>query len=255
MRSLALLALLLPQPSLTGASSNFSFVGYLPEWRYEGANWATLSSHLSHLILFSAEPLPTGELTGLDRFPREALLAEARAAAAAHHCQLLLCFGGNGRSGGFSAMVRSPAARARFVAAAAALVAKAGAHGVDINWEYPGYAFGSGYQAEAEVERDYRGLGALARELRAALGADAPLTLAYYPDGCVSTLFSLSLPPSFPLAVALGLPLACHSASCATLFSLSRRPQNAHHPWQAPRGHAAQARPAPLRGPHARHDL
>ena len=33
----------------------FSLVGYLPEWRHEGADFDRLASHLSHLILFSAE--------------------------------------------------------------------------------------------------------------------------------------------------------------------------------------------------------
>ena len=177
---LLLLLLLLPHPA-----SSFAYVGYLPEWRYAGANWRTLAAHLSHLLLFSAEPLPSGALSGLDRLPPPAQLAEARAAAAAAGCQLLVCFGGNGRSSGFSPMVRSSAARARFVKAAVALVRKEQLDGIDINWEYPGYSFGSGYQSDTELEQDYRGLAALARELRAALGASKALTLAYYPDGCV----------------------------------------------------------------------
>ena len=36
-----------------------------------------------------------------------------------------------------------------------------GFDGVDYNWEYPGYAFGTGYKAEAEVDADYAGLRAL----------------------------------------------------------------------------------------------
>ena len=32
---------------------------------------------------------------------------------------------------------------------------------MDYNWEYPGYAFGTGYKAEAEVDADYAGLRAL----------------------------------------------------------------------------------------------
>jgi hypothetical protein len=177
---LLLLLLLLPHPT-----ASFAYIGYLPEWRYAGANYRTLAAHLSHLLLFSAEPLPTGELSGLDRLPPPAQLAEARAAATAAGCQLLVCFGGNGRSSGFSAMTRSSTARARFVKAAAALVARERLDGIDINWEYPGYSFGSGYQSDAELEKDYRGLAALARELRAALGSNRTLTLAYYPDGCV----------------------------------------------------------------------
>jgi GH18 family chitinase len=161
----------------------FATIGYLPEWRYSGANFNTLAAHLSHLIFFSAEPLPSGELTGLDRLPSPAVLAEARAAAAATGTKLMVCFGGNGRSSGFSAVARAKPRRARFVARVAALVRGGAYDGVDINWEYPGYAFGSGYKPEGEVEADYAGLAALLRALRRALPAGAPLTLAYYPDG------------------------------------------------------------------------
>ena len=224
MRAAALLCLLLP---LTLAK-NFSFAGYLPEWRYEGANWHTLSSHLTHLILFSAEPLPSGELTGLDRFPRAELLAEARAAAAAHGCKLLLCFGGNGRSSGFSAMSRNKHKRARFVAAVGALLQSTGTDGVDLNWEYPGYAFGSGYMSDAEVNKDYVGLAAVARELRAALGSAKAITLAYYPDGCV---------PSSPLQA---LQAICPAFCSKNAHS---RP-HPHTTQQAPGSPPPQARPA-----------
>jgi chitinase len=116
----------------------FSVASYLPEWRYEGANWDEIARHSTHVILFSLEPSRDGGLLALDRLPRAELMADAVAAAAKHGAELLLCFGGNGRSNGFSAMVRSDAARARFVASATALVEKHGLHGIDYNWEYPG---------------------------------------------------------------------------------------------------------------------
>ena len=40
---------------MRSSARDFSLVGYLPEWRHEGADFDRLSSHLSHLILFSAE--------------------------------------------------------------------------------------------------------------------------------------------------------------------------------------------------------
>lgn len=60
-------------------------------------------------------------------------MAEAKAAAAAHGTALLICFGGNGRSGGFSPMVASKAARTRFIKELVALMEK---HGVDSQGRY-----------------------------------------------------------------------------------------------------------------------
>eukprot|EP01047_Picozoa_sp_COSAG01_P055279 COSAG01_NODE_6136_length_3827_cov_4.176628_2_plen_380_part_00 len=163
--------------------AEFGVLAYLPEWRYEGANWDVICEHVSHLIVFSLEVKPDGGLGALDRIPRPALMAEAQAAASAHDTALLICFGGNGRSGGFSAMVRSETARARFLVNLQRLMAKHGFDGVDYNWEYPGYQFGRGYLPEAEVQADYAGLQLLFAETRQALGAAAPITMSYYPDG------------------------------------------------------------------------
>ena len=167
--------------------SDFAVASYLPEWRYEGANWDEIAKHSTHLILFSLEPTPTGGIQALDRLPRPALLKQARAASSRYGAKLLLCFGGNGRSSGFSSMVRSKSAREKFVGSALALVDKYGFDGIDYNWEYPGqvdskswtmrscilcayisvttdatcvtlrYAFGSGYKDEQQIELDYAG--------------------------------------------------------------------------------------------------
>lgn len=143
-------------------------VAYLPEWRFHAVNWGAVCTHVSHLILFrcarpaaffprwgfahragaracSAEVGPEGCLLALDRLPAGGALAEARAAARSAGTALLLCVGGNGRSGGFGAMVRSVPARKRFVAGLVAALLERGLDGVDYNWEYPGYAFGTGY--------------------------------------------------------------------------------------------------------------
>ena len=175
------------------APAGFSVFGYLPEWRYSGANFGTLFAHLSHLAFFSAEPHPDGKgrLYGLDRVPSAALLAEARAAAARHGTRLLLCLGGNGRSSGFGPTVRDSAARARLAKAIAKLVVEKELDGVDLNWEYPGYEFGTGYMSDAAVKADWDGLAALVADVRAAFAAKGRargggrdiVTLAYYPDG------------------------------------------------------------------------
>lgn len=80
-------------------------------------------------------------------------------------------------------MVANAKARARFIAAGVQLCDEHDFDGVDYNWEYPGYDFRSGYQAEAQVVADYRGLAALVRETKAATGwGGRTLSLAYYPD-------------------------------------------------------------------------
>lgn len=97
---------------------------------------------------------------------------------------LLICVGGNGRSAGFSRAVASKRSRSRFIAALVRLCENLGLDGVDYNWEYPGYHFGSGYASEDAVARDYQGLIALLRETSAAFAPSGRrVTLAYYPDG------------------------------------------------------------------------
>jgi chitinase len=156
---------------------------YLPEWRYAGADFETICKSLTHIALFSAEPGPDGSIWGLDRLPNGAALIDAQHAAAQHGCKLIICFGGNGRSTHFSAVVRSSSLRRTFVANVVALIEKMGAAGVDYNWEYPGFAFGTGYASDKEAKADYRGLLLLVKQTRKALGDNAALTLAYYPDG------------------------------------------------------------------------
>ena len=181
--------------SASARSEDVAVVGYLPEWRYEGANYDVIATHVSHLLFFSLEVLPDGGIGALDRLPSAAILAEARIAADRHGTELLVCFGGNARSAGFSPMVRSDTARARFVANVLALIERLKLDGVDYNWEYPGYEFGRGYLAPSEVDADYAGLIALFRDTRAAFSAHAAesssssrngrltITMAYYPDG------------------------------------------------------------------------
>jgi GH18 family chitinase len=160
--------------------SAFAVVGYLPEWRYGGANFDTLFDTLTHLVFFSAEPSASGALVGLDRLPDAETLAAAKRAAARTGTKLLLCLGGNGRSSFFSAATATPAARGRLVAAVVAQLDAMGLDGVDYNWEYPGYAFGRGYD-EAAVEAEWDALAALVRDTKAA--GVGVVSLAYYPDG------------------------------------------------------------------------
>ena len=103
-------------------NNEFTVSAYLPELRFEGANFDTICSHVHDLIFFSLEPSSTGEIAGLDRFPAAHVLADAKKAADKFKCKLLICFGGNGRSSGFSAMTRNRVFLKKFVANVAKLI-------------------------------------------------------------------------------------------------------------------------------------
>lgn len=119
---------------------------------------AVFAPSVTELILFSVQPTSAGDLsftvglTEAQAWPREGRagcrpcfadgltnkIASFAAAARAHGVRrVLLCVGGGGRSSGFAALVAAPAARARLVQRVAALCAKHGLHGVDLDWEAP----------------------------------------------------------------------------------------------------------------------
>ena len=76
-----LLLLSVPRGSMSKAHvSDMMVAAYLPEWRYEGANWVDICATVTHLILFSLEVTTDGRLDAFDRIPRKELLLEARAA-------------------------------------------------------------------------------------------------------------------------------------------------------------------------------
>lgn len=113
----------------------------------------------------------------MDKFPSSHVLDAARGQG----CQLIICFGGNGRSSGFSAMTRNPEARKVFVKKVKQLVKRFKLDGVDYNWEYPGYGFSTGYNAADEVKKDYDGLLSLLQDTRRIMPKKT-LSIAYYPD-------------------------------------------------------------------------
>ena len=81
-------------------------------------------------------------------------MKQAREAADRHGGKLLLCFGGNSRTGGFPGMVTSKARRKAFLAALHELLSSRGFDGVDYNWEYP------------TNEEEWKGLVRLMKESR-----------------------------------------------------------------------------------------
>jgi chitinase len=164
---------------LTVLSSNFirsyafAVIGYMPEYRL-GSNYnyeEAFKNGLTHVIFFSLE-VSTTEFTpsALDRLPPPDILKQARAAADAYGGKLLLCFGGNSRTGGFPGMVVDKTRRHRFLTALSDLLVSHSFDGVDYNWEYP----------TKYVE--WEGLAELMKETKALLNGQAIVTSAFYPD-------------------------------------------------------------------------
>mmetsp|Transcript_34351 Transcript_34351/g.49942 ORF Transcript_34351/g.49942 Transcript_34351/m.49942 type:complete len:345 (-) Transcript_34351:57-1091(-) len=117
--------------------------GYLPEYRlqnkfdYDGL----FSMGLTHLIYFSLEIDPsTGLPSALDRLPPLDDIRRARTAADRFGGKLMLSFGGNGRSAGFSYMVATKKRRRKFIEQLNLLIEEYSIDGVDYNWEYPSTA-------------------------------------------------------------------------------------------------------------------
>lgn len=113
-----------------------------------------------------AVPAADGSIPDLGADDAANLRATA-AKARASGVEVLLSIGGWGGSAGFSGAASSDATRARFAAAAAALVEKFGLDGVDVDWEYPDQP-GAGNPHRPE---DRANFPLLLRATRAALDA------------------------------------------------------------------------------------
>ena len=196
------------------AEREFAVVAYLPEWRFMSANYDVICRLTSHLIMFSVEVGVPGEaaIVQKERLAPEALAA-ARAAAQKHGTKLLVCFGGNGRTGGFAKMAQKKKLRAGFIRALASFLEVQGFDGVDYNWEYPGATPGAGYADDDKVEREYADLAKLVEETRTALGPEKVITMAYYPDGRQEELLVKCVPHvDFLHSMAYDQPTKEHSS-------------------------------------------
>lgn len=159
---------------MVAEDGDVAVAAYLPEWRYEGANWDVICSHVSHLIFFSLEIGRPGSkaIVAMERMPRMELLEEAKTAARRHGTRLLVSFGGSGRSNGFSTMVRSDRLRGGFVRSVSKLLERYGMDGIDYNWD------------GISSEEDYAGFERLLEDTKNALAPlEKAVTLAYHPGG------------------------------------------------------------------------
>lgn len=155
----------------------FVVAGYLPEWRYEGADWDATCAHVTHLILFSMEVTEDAKLTASDRFPH-AHLDAIKAASMKHHCELVISIGGNKRTGGFPTVAKDKALTRKLARTLLFFVKQHGLHGVDFNWEYP------------NGEEEWRGLHRMLKITRRVFdrhrdetGERLTVSTTYYPDG------------------------------------------------------------------------
>ena len=155
--------------TLISITCAFDVVGYVPEWRFNGLDWEAAAKYTTHLILFSIEAGPDGSLAAMDRFPNADVLKIAREAADRHGTKLLVCVGGNSRSGTLPTLVLDPKQRQTFAKNLADLCAANGLAGVDMNWEYP------------RRDAEWNGLWQLMSDIRKAIGPDRILTMAMYP--------------------------------------------------------------------------
>lgn len=169
--------LALSSSSHASASSDLAIIGYMPEYRHAGNyNYEeAFAMGLTHVIMFSLEVSAHAPYvpSALDRLPPPDVMSRARAAADKYGGKLLICFGGNSRTGGFASMVKTKSKRSIFLHALNTLMVEKGFDGVDYNWEYPA------------SEAEWKGLVYLLKESKTSLlpHIGGPiLTMAFYPD-------------------------------------------------------------------------
>jgi chitinase len=113
-------------------STSFRIVGYLPDYREFDPR---VASHLTDLIVFSAEPTATGTLD-LKRL-KSTLGAKIRAFKTRERVRLILCVGGWERSTHFAAVTASDVLRQAFVKVIVKTCLDERFDGIDLDWEHP----------------------------------------------------------------------------------------------------------------------
>jgi len=148
------------------AQAEFQVIGYLPDYRAAELDLNALS-HLTDLIVFSAEPSANGELdqSRLKSVPWDRL----RGAKTRHRVRMILCAGGWDRSAGFAAIAADPVKRKRFAQSAVRACLDQRLDGLDLDWEHP---------ADATQQQNYARLLADLREAFQPHGLMLSVTLA-----------------------------------------------------------------------------
>ena len=133
-----LVALFAPASSIAENDSHlrkeFVISSYLPDYRIDISKIDFICEKVTDLILFSAEPFENGDISLLNRFPSDFILA-VQNARSKHKTRISLCIGGGGRSGAFSTLTASSSARRTFALKLLTLCKDLELDGVDIDWE------------------------------------------------------------------------------------------------------------------------
>lgn len=108
-------------------------IGYLPEYRHN-IDFLYLPNALTHLILFSLEISPNdGSILHKERLPDLKVLNAWRGT----DMQVLICFGGWGRSEGFPEITSNSKLSSRFFSNLRSFLLDFPVDGIDLNWEHP----------------------------------------------------------------------------------------------------------------------
>lgn len=145
---------------------SFRVAGYLPDYRVAEFD-LDRALGLTDLILFSAEPTASGEIS-LDRL-KSIDWAKFRQWKKSNRVRLILAIGGWWRSEHFATVSSSPEARTKFAKAVKRICVDQGLDGIDLDWEHPRDA--------AEAENYGLLLSALSSQLRP-MGLVISLTMA-----------------------------------------------------------------------------
>ncbi len=168
--TLAALTLLLPPlaPAQPPAHAEQVIAYLFP--RSEPLNPATVPVEKLTRINYAFGNIRDGRAVLGDPIDGPNLLALQTARTRNPSLEILLSVGGWSWSGGFSDMAFSPASRATFIDSAVALLRQYHLDGLDLDWEYPGYAGDTNHFRAS----DGANLAALLRELRARFDRDQP---------------------------------------------------------------------------------
>jgi len=110
--------------------------GFLPDYRFDAANYEFIVPRVSHLCLFGSEANPETGLV-VERLPSSETMNTIRALARKSETKLLLGLGGAGRSGFFSALASDERKFEAFVKSVSVLIRREQLSGIELNWMYP----------------------------------------------------------------------------------------------------------------------